>query len=224
MSILRNRLTQNHQGVRVSAEADAKALIAEQLIRLEDDLRRLKVEFDIFLNGGAKRPPYDTKNRVETTIKRLADERSMPFAQRYLYNSMVGRFTAFQNLWRRSMQSREEGRGPNLRMHSKKQAQITTTVEVAPATAPAGPSVPSYFTCADVQQEAQTVRAMYESLLAAKQQCGENPEDVPFSLFQKVVSNKLHSLREKYHCERVHFAVKLDNGKVNFTARADNAD
>ena len=138
MSILRNRLTQNHQGVRVSAEADAKALIAEQLIRLEDDLRRLKVEFDIFLNGGAKRPPYDTKNRVETTIKRLADERSMPFAQRYLYNSMVGRFTAFQNLWRRSMQSREEGRGPNLRMHSKKQAQITTTVEVAPATAPAG--------------------------------------------------------------------------------------
>ena len=68
MSILRNRLTQNHQGVRVSAEADAKALIAEQLIRLEDDLRRLKVEFDIFLNGGAKRPPYDTKNRVEITF------------------------------------------------------------------------------------------------------------------------------------------------------------
>jgi hypothetical protein len=83
VSTLRNRLTQNHQGARVAAEADAKALIAEQLTRLEDDLRRLKVEFDIFLNGGAKRPPYDTKNRVETTIKRLADERSMPFAQRY---------------------------------------------------------------------------------------------------------------------------------------------
>jgi hypothetical protein len=36
----------------------------EQLTRLEDDIRRLRVEFDIFFNGAAKRPPYDTKGRV----------------------------------------------------------------------------------------------------------------------------------------------------------------
>src|SRR2546423_14800395 len=37
----------------------------EQLARLEEDIRRLKVEFDIYFNGAAKRPPYDTKGRVE---------------------------------------------------------------------------------------------------------------------------------------------------------------
>ena len=36
----------------------------EQLSRLEDDIRKLRVEFDIFFNGASKRPPYDTKGRV----------------------------------------------------------------------------------------------------------------------------------------------------------------
>src|SRR5438270_893908 len=83
----------------------------EQLNRLEEDIRRLKVEFDIYFNGAARRPPYDTKGRVETIIKRLADERSLTFAQRYRYNSLVARYTSFLQLWRRTMQDREEGRG-----------------------------------------------------------------------------------------------------------------
>src|SRR5437868_8184148 len=82
----------------------------EQLNRLEEDVRRLKVEFDIYFNGAAKRPPYDTKGRVETIIKRLADDRTLTFAQRYRYNSLVARFTSFLQLWRRTMQDREEGR------------------------------------------------------------------------------------------------------------------
>jgi hypothetical protein len=48
----------------------------EQLTRLEEDIRRLRIEFDIFFNGAAKRPPYDTKGRVETVLKRLGDDRT----------------------------------------------------------------------------------------------------------------------------------------------------
>src|SRR5215213_435905 len=74
----------------------------QQLTRLEEDIRRLKVEFDIYFNGAAKRPPYDTKGRVETLIKRLADERTLTFAQRYHYNSLAARFSSFLQLWRRT--------------------------------------------------------------------------------------------------------------------------
>src|SRR5215203_4071550 len=82
----------------------------EQLTRLEDDIRRLRVEFDIFFNGAAKRPPYDTKGRVETLLKRLGDDRTLTYAQRYRYNSLAARYNAFRDLWRRTMQGREEGR------------------------------------------------------------------------------------------------------------------
>ena len=58
----------------------------------------------------AKRPPYDTKGRVETLLKRLGDDRTLTFAQRYRYNSLAARYNAFRDLWRRTMQGREEGR------------------------------------------------------------------------------------------------------------------
>ena len=64
----------------------------------------------VFFNGASKRPPYDTKGRVETLLKRLGDDRTLTFAQRYRYNSLAARYNAFRDLWRRTMQGREEGR------------------------------------------------------------------------------------------------------------------
>src|SRR6185369_906420 len=90
--------------------ADNQPTPDEQLTRLEEDIRRLRIEFDIFFNGAAKRPPYDTKGRVETLLKRLADDRTLTYAQRYRYNSLAARYNAFRELWRRTMQGREEGR------------------------------------------------------------------------------------------------------------------
>src|SRR5947199_4443509 len=91
---------------------DPQPTTEEQLSRLEDDIRRLKIEFDIYFNGAAKRPPYDTKNRVDTIIRRLGDDRTLTYAQRFHYNSLASRYTAFRDLWRRTLQGREEGRDP----------------------------------------------------------------------------------------------------------------
>ena len=89
---------------------DNQMTIDQQLARLEEDIRRLKIEFDVFFNGASRRPPYDTKSRVESVIKRIADDRTLTFAQRYFYNSLVARYTSFKEMWRRTMQGREEGK------------------------------------------------------------------------------------------------------------------
>ena len=87
--------------------------IDEELDRLEYEMRRLKIEFDIFFNGGSSRPPTDTKGRVETTIKRLYDTRNISFSQRFRYNGLVARYNVMRELWRRQTQDREEsGRPP----------------------------------------------------------------------------------------------------------------
>src|SRR3954462_3985174 len=101
---------QAQQTKRGLAPLDNQPTVEEQLKRLEDDIRRLKIEFDIFFNGGTKRPPYDTKGRVETLLKRLGDDRTLSFAQRYLFNSLASRYASFRELWRRTMQGREDGR------------------------------------------------------------------------------------------------------------------
>ena len=196
---------------KVIIERDAQPTIDEQLVRLEDDVRKLKVEFDIYFNGSSKRPPYDTKVRVETLIKRLADERQLTYAQRYQYNSIVARYTSFRDLWRRTVQDREEGRGAAglMRAGAKKDN------EAAPA------PERTTFVCADARTDEVTVRSLYDTLVEAKRQCGERVDDLSFTQFHRMLAQKTEALKERLGCERVRYSVQTEGGRVQFKAKAD---
>ncbi len=77
-----------------------------QLGRIEDDIRKLKIDFDIFFNGASKRPPLEARARLESVMKRVADNRNLTFAQRYYFNSLVSRFTSYRELWRRGLKAK----------------------------------------------------------------------------------------------------------------------
>src|SRR5713226_8927324 len=86
--------------------------LEETLQFLEDGIRRLKIEYDIFFSGGVRKPPYDLRNRVDSLLKRIAEERKMTFAQRYRYNTLIARYSAYRDLWRRLTQAKELGISP----------------------------------------------------------------------------------------------------------------
>ena len=180
----------------------------EQLTRLEDDIRRLRIEFDIFFNGGAKRAPYDTKGRVETLLKRLGDDRTLTYAQRYRYNSLAARYNAFRDLWRRTMQGREEGRDPAsaARASAKKEAP---TAEI------------ESFVCLDAHHEVEVVKNIYDSLIEAKRRCGEPTEGLSFPKFHRLLASKADGIKQQKGCDRVLFSVAVEDGHVSFKARAE---
>lgn len=188
---------------------DNQPTIDEQLKRLEEDIRRLKIEFDIYFNGASKRPPYDTKSRVETIIKRIADDRTLTFAQRYLYNSLVARFTSFRELWRRTMQDREEGREPAGAARAQKRTDASQ------------PQERSNFVCADAHQDVATVRNLYDALVEAKAKCGEPTDDISFPRFHHLIATKTDKLKEHLGCNRVRFSIGIEDGRVSFKAKAD---
>jgi len=95
---------------RVKNAAVEVVTIEDRLARLEEDIRRLKIEYDIYFNGGSKRAPYDTKLRVESHLKRIGDDRSLNFAQRFHYNTLATRYNGLREVWRRTLKDREEGR------------------------------------------------------------------------------------------------------------------
>lgn len=82
--------------------------IDQQLTRLEDDIRKLKIDFDIYFNGASKRPPLEARARLDAYIKRVADNRNLTYAQRYYFNTLVARFTSYRELWRRSLKAKGE--------------------------------------------------------------------------------------------------------------------
>lgn len=207
------RRAQDRQQGKQLVARDAPPSVEEQLTRLEDDIRRLKVEFDIYFNGGTKRPPYDTKGRVETLIKRLGDERGFNFAQRYHYNSLVARYTAFRDLWRRTILEREEGR-----THAPTRVNGASTAALAAINA-GGPSVA--FVCADARADVPTIKSLYDALVDAKRLCGEPTDNFTFSQFHRLVVAKTETLKERLGCDRVRFSVAVENGQVSFKAKAE---
>ena len=182
--------------------------VEDRLARLEEDIRRLKIEFDIYFNGGSKRPPYDTRMRVESHLKRLGDDRTLNFAQRYHYNSLATRYASFREMWRRTMQGREEGR------------DIAAAARASQRDA-ATPFARTEFSCRDVQHDVRTVKGVYDALIEAKQSCGEAIRDLSFAKFHRLVVERTESLKEKMGSDRVVFSVDVEDGHVSFKAKAD---
>jgi hypothetical protein len=179
----------------------------DRLGRLEEDIRRLKVEYDIYFNGGSKRPPYDTKLRVESHLKRLGDDRSLTFAQRFHYNSLATRYNSFREIWRRTLKSREEGRDAVTVSRATRQAEITFK--------------PATFACADVRHDVQTVKGLYDALMEAKRSCGEQAHDLSFARFHRLIMERTEAMKEKIGTERVVFSVDVEGGHVSFKAKPD---
>jgi hypothetical protein len=215
VAIRDNKLLRSKQQVQAKnkyAVGENQPTPDEQLTRLEDDIRRLRIEFDIFFNGAAKRPPYDTKGRVETLLKRLGDDRTLNYAQRYRYNSLAARYNAFRDLWRRTMQGREEGRDPvSAARAGLKKEKITNEPE-------------SVFICLDAHREVDVVKNLFNSLIEAKKRCGEPAEDLSFPKFHRLVASKADGIKEQLGCERVRFSVAVENGQVSFKAGAEKPD
>ncbi len=103
MALIGNKLYRQTQ-----SKQEEAADIDQQIGRIEEDIRKLKIDFDIYFNGGIKRPPLEAKARLESNIKRIADDRNLSYAQRYQFNSTVSRFTSYRELWRRLLKKKGE--------------------------------------------------------------------------------------------------------------------
>jgi hypothetical protein len=176
--------------------------IDDDLDRLEHEIRRLKVEYDIYFNGGMLRPPMDTKGRVETNIKRIYDSRGMSFGQRFRYNSLVARYNVMRELWRRQTQDREEhGRLPT----PEAQSALRESTSV--------------IRCHDPKREPEKVSELYDHLIAAKRECGERIGALSLEVFTQFLTSRAEHIKDHLATDAVDFVIGVDNGRVKFIAR-----
>jgi hypothetical protein len=202
------RLAQERREKNKSGIFDNEPTIEDRLARLEEEIRRLKIEFDIYFNGGSKRPPYDTRMRVESHLKRMGDDRSLNFAQRYHYNSLATRYASFREMWRRTTQGREEGRDAAAAARASHRDS-------------AAPFIRSEFSCTDVRHDVRTVKGVYDALMEAKQSCGESTNDLSFARFHRLIMERTETMKEKIGSDRVVFSVEVEGGHVSFKAKPD---
>ena len=176
---------------------------------LEGELKRLETEYNMYFAGRLKRPPWETRARVEARVKRLDRTSINNYGVRVRFTTLQTRFSRFIDLWDRALRAREEGR-PGPLMQPRK-----TTEPPKPDRLEDG--VVKVETFHDPTKEDAKVKALYESFVKARQQAGQ--ERVAFDKFATLVSSQVRALKDKGGTD-VAFRVSIKDGKVALTARA----
>jgi hypothetical protein len=184
----------------------------EDLENLEAGLRRLKVEYHIFLSGNRKKPPDDFRIRVERLVKKLSESVDMSFSQRFRFSTLVTRYYVYKDLWRREVQNREMDLAS--RGEPVPKAGVPTSSSQAPAEA-------IRISISDPKAEEEKVRQLYNVLMHLKR---KETQEAPLSYaqFAKYIATQTLGLQKKYGCARVAFNIALDEGALRFTATTDD--
>jgi len=197
--------------------------VDEELNALETNLRRLKIEYEIYFNNPTKRPPADTEWRVSNTIRKLSDGYSdgqrMNFAQRYRYNELTQRYALLSDLWRKKTRIREEGyRRPQDALLSVQGVRVFEQEKPAAH----HPTLhPFTVQCSDVGSEREKVQKLFDALLEAKRKAGEDvSKGGNLDSFEKFVQTKTDQIRKQYGCHSVEYSVEMDGGQVRLKAKA----
>ena len=204
----------------------------EELNVLDSQLRRLKIEYEIFFSNPTKRPPTDIEWKVLSLLRKFSDGGRMNFSQRYRYNEMAQRYAVYSDLWRKKSRIREEGyRRPQDALLSvqgvrsaeeehKPQHHPVYGVSQAAAAAAAGETASQPFTLHSVDQaEREQVERLYNTLVAAKKKAGENVTG-SIDSFTTFVQKKTEQIRKQYKCENVEYSVEISAGGVKLKAKA----
>ena len=179
----------------------------KDLLTLTADLKRLEAEYTMFFAGRLPRPPWETRGRVEALFKRWDRGRVTGTADRFRFESLQSRFQKLVEVWDRGLRAREDGRpGPFA-------APPPRTRPPAPVE---GGRVVHVTAFTDPMREMDKVHALYDSLMDARRQLGEDV--VPFHRFAALVKDQVTKLRDAGTNE-VAFRVAVKDGKVNFTVK-----
>jgi hypothetical protein len=200
----------------------------EELNVLDTQLRRLKIEYEIFFSNPTKRPPTDIEWKVLALLRKFSDGGRMNFSQRYRYNEMAQRYAVYSDLWRKKCRIREEGyRRPQDALLSVQGVRVAEE-EHKPqhhhaygvSHAAAAGATSSAFTLHSVDQtEREQVERLYNTLVAAKKKAGENVTGTIDS-FTTFVQKKTEQIRKQYKCDNVEYSVELTDGQVKLKAKA----
>lgn len=204
--------------------------VDEELNLLDSNLRRLKIEYEIFFNNPAKRPPADIEWKVLNLLRKFSDSSKMSFSQRYRYNEMAQRYAIYSDLWRKKSRIREEGyRRPQdallsvqgVRITGENPAETHPVYGIGQAAAPAPARNEGAFAvqCSDIASEREKVETLFQALSEAKKQAGESVSG-NLDSFAAFVKKKTEQIRKQYGCHTVEYTVEQQDGHVRLKVKA----
>jgi len=211
--------------------------IDEELNLLDTQLRRLKIEYEIYFNNPTKRPPTDVEWKVLSLLRKFSDGGRMSFSQRFRYNEIAQRYAIYSDLWRKKGRIREEGyrrpqdallsvqgvRGeehePEHKVYGVSKAVAAAVGGNGASSSPASGEPPFTMECSDARSERDRVEKLFHALTEAKRKAGKDVSG-NFDSFASFVQKKTSQIRKQYGCASVEYSVEMDGDDVRLKAKA----
>lgn len=193
--------------------------IDEDLERFEDTLRQLKNKYDQFFNGLRKLPPLTERRKLDAFVQEMSKDNIRDNAKRFRFNTLLGRYNQFREMWGRKMREREEGPLEYRRRLRAMTEPLPEPPREAPAEQPPVTSEPadpyvrvtSLGQGAEIQQLLERIRAEHEKLGKAA--------NLNLEQLQAVVEKQAEAIRQKFNVNGVAFRVETIDGKVKLKAK-----
>ena len=198
----------------------------EELSLLEDNIRKLKVEYDVYFAGGVKRPPDDVEWRIRNALKKYSDARSLTMQQQFRYNTLAQKYAVFSDLWRRKLKIKEEGyRRPQdalLAIQGLRPDEEHAAAEALGLVEKGGAHCwKTHFEFANPSAELDKAQVLYQAVVEARRRIGV-PPGPDFDSFREFLSKKTTEIRAQFGCASVEYSIELEDGQVRLKARGKN--
>ena len=197
--------------------------VDEEISKLDESLRRLKIEYDVYFGGGSKKPPAETEWRVTNGLKRIGETMKLNYAQRFRFNAIAQRYAVFSDLWRQKMKVKEEGyRRPAdavLGITGLRHEQEVVAAEALQEQEHPQKQKDFSIAFSDTKKDKDKVQALFGAMVEARKKAG-TPSDASFEAFRSFVQKKTDQIRREYGCHAVEYSIETTNGQVRLKAKA----
>jgi len=186
---------------------------------LEEAIRLVKNKYDQFFMGISKLPPSEDRRRVEAMIHELNRMKWRDNARRFRFNTLLGRYNQYRELWSRRMREREEGPIE----YKKRLAALTEPPKASPPVMP-HPKPSETFAPAGSYVKVTSgtngdaVKTLFAQINDESRKLGKD-SGLTLEQVAAMVHKQSESLRSKYQVDAVAFRVETVDGKVKLKAK-----
>jgi len=210
------------------------ATVDEDLSQIERDIRTLKIEYEQFFGGGRPRPPSDTQWRVDNLIRRYNERMGeLTFGQRFRFNNLAQTYAKYQDMWRKKVVQKETGTQPHHYGAAAKAIEAERSRKAGQGSAIAADEALSTgrvtasgkafaLSFSNPAQEPEKVQTLYDKLIAARSETGENAGAPSLKDFERFVEQKTKDLQDKGGRE-IEYSVSIEGGRVKLRARVSSS-
>lgn len=168
----------------------------ENILLFEIKLQKLKVDYDQYFAGIIKVPPFKLHEEVKKMIRLQSGRPISNTSLQFKYNSLVGRYTTYNNLWTRHMRQLEDG---TLRRGLK-----TGTAAVKGSEKPLADETPA--------------ERLYKDYVSAQKSTSAAGDSISVKGLQAMMNKQTEAIKSKYKCSSVEYKVVTENGKPKIKA------